>query len=302
MNDFVFDEPRFQKMSYVFKKFTSRDGLTLAYREYPGGNAENMPLLCLHGITRNSADFHEFALRMRAVRTVYSIDIRGRGESEFDPDYRNYHLRTYAQDIIDWMNHLALPRAIFIGTSMGGLITMTLANLAASRVKAAILNDIGPVVATAGLTRISSYVGSLPQPKIWQDAVNNVKFMFASAWPDLSEETWQKMTGRTYRIDPDGVPMLRSDPLIGKALAEALKEVAGSSPGDPWDLFRAMIPLPTLSIRGEFSDVLDSEILAGMMNIKADLKSVKIRNRGHVPLLDEPDCELAIDEFIASLV
>ena len=57
-----------------------------------------------------------------------------------------------------WMSS-GIEQAIFVGTSLGGLVTMTVNAMAPSRIAASILNDIGPELSQAGLDRIMTYVG-----------------------------------------------------------------------------------------------------------------------------------------------
>ena len=76
--------------------FTSRDGLRLYARHYPALRSADgrRPVVCLPGLTRNGRDFHDFALALAshasAARDVYTVDYRGRGHSEWDPDWKNY--------------------------------------------------------------------------------------------------------------------------------------------------------------------------------------------------------------------
>ena len=77
-------------------------------------------------------------------RRVIAPDMRGRGRSANDPDPAHYVPAVYAQDVLTLIDGLEIPEAVFIGTSMGGIITMVVAALAPDRVAAAVLNDIGP--------------------------------------------------------------------------------------------------------------------------------------------------------------
>ena len=137
--------------------YTSRDGLRLHARRYPasGGTGRHArPALCLPGLTRNGRDFHDLAValskRSHTPRTVYTIDYRGRGLSDFDPDWRNYALQTEMLDVIDFITLRGLHDAALIGTSRGGLITMLLASTQPTAIGAAVLNDIGPVIEHEG--------------------------------------------------------------------------------------------------------------------------------------------------------
>src|SRR3954447_2903681 len=130
--------PRFED-----RYFTVRDGLRLHYRDYPG-SADRPPLLCLHGLTRNSRDFADLAQRYSPRFRVLALDFRGRGGSDYDPLPLRYNPLTYAGDVIELLDQLAIGQAIFVGTSLGGLVTITVAAMAPQRIVATVLNDIGP--------------------------------------------------------------------------------------------------------------------------------------------------------------
>ena len=134
------------------------DGLALYARDYPPLFPETgLPVICMHGLTRNSRDFETVAPRIAALgRRVVAPDMRGRGRSANDPDPAHYVPAVYAQDVLKLMDALSIPRAVFIGTSMGGLVSMVLATMAPDRIAASILNDVGPKLNPAGLSRTLS--------------------------------------------------------------------------------------------------------------------------------------------------
>src|SRR5689334_13195510 len=111
---------------YEDRYFTVRDGLKLHYRDYPG-DAGKPPLLCLPGLTRNARDFAELAELYSPRFRVIALDFRGRGLSEYDPEPGRYVPPTYAGDVIELLDQLGIDRAIFVGTSLGGLVTMAVA-------------------------------------------------------------------------------------------------------------------------------------------------------------------------------
>ena len=153
--------------------FTVRDGLRLHYRDY-AGSLDRPPILCLPGLTRNSRDFAKLAERYSPRFRVLALEFRGRAQSEYDPQPMRYNPLTYAGDVIELLDQLGIAQAIFVGTSLGGLVTMTVAALAPQRIAATILNDIGPKLSTAGLDRIRSYVGKDVRFKSWDDAAERI--------------------------------------------------------------------------------------------------------------------------------
>lgn len=275
--------------------YESGDGLTLFYRDYAPGRG-GTPVLCLPGLTRNSRDFEDIALHLSATRRVVAPDLRGRGFSAHDPEWRNYHPATYVTDVWRLLDDLDIASVIVIGTSLGGLIAIVMAVRDPARLAGVVLNDIGPEVAPAGLARISAYTGRLPPVRNWSEAALQTREIYREWWPGLSDEQWMRMARRAYREDAGGVPRLDMDLALGTAVREL-----GPQSGDPWQAFDALHDTPTLVLRGERSDVLSEEILHRMRQRKPDLSTVTVANRGHVPLLDEPECIAAIDQFVGGL-
>jgi pimeloyl-ACP methyl ester carboxylesterase len=179
---------------YAEKTFRSRDGLQLCYRDYRG-DPNRAPVLCLHGLTRNCRDFEKLAQRIAPTRRVITPDIRGRGRSQHDPNWLNYHPGVYVDDVWTLLREAFLERVVVIGTSLGGLIAMLMAATRPQSLAGVVLNDVGPELDPVGVARIQSYVGRLPPAKNWQDAVGQMKLMFAAALPDYSDAQCSNLRG-----------------------------------------------------------------------------------------------------------
>ncbi|MEZ5996312.1 MAG: alpha/beta hydrolase [Hyphomonadaceae bacterium] len=276
------------------------DGLALYARDYPPLAPETgLPVICLHGLTRNSRDFETIAPRVAALgRRVIAPDMRGRGQSANDPDPAHYVPTVYAQDVLRLMDVLEIPRAVFVGTSMGGIITMVVGATAPDRVAASILNDVGPRLDAAGLTRIASYVGRTQPVASWNEAAGAVRAIAGTAYPErLDDEAfWLSFASRTFREREDGLLETDYDPHIALAFADFDAE---APPPDMTPLFQALAAKPMLSVRGEISDLLSAEIVEAMKALKPDLETVTIESIGHAPMLDEPEAWDAILDFLA---
>jgi pimeloyl-ACP methyl ester carboxylesterase len=178
---------------------------------------------------------------------------------------------------------------------MGGLIAMVLAAMQPQLLAGIVLNDVGPEVDPVGLERIRGYAGKAPPVRDWAGAVAQVRLVYGPALPNLSEARWEKLTRASYRADAQGVPQPDADPLIG----EPLKDTSKAAP-DLWPLWGAIAKVPILAVRGEQSDILSAATLVRMQKEKPDLRALTVANRGHAPLLDEPECVQAIEEFLAA--
>ena len=286
---------------FADRYWRSRDGLDLYARDYAGASGPaRLPVICLHGLTRNARDFEEVAPTIAAAgRRVLVPDVRGRGRSARDPDPMNYHVRTYARDVLEMMDALGTGRAVFVGTSMGGLVTMAVAVSRGSAVAAAVLNDVGPEISPVGLARIAGYVGKSVEIRSWADAVLRVKETMGPAFPDYRDEDWQAFAKRTFREGPNGEPLLDYDLDIARPIgARRIK----TSSWIGWLVFRRFARRrPTVLLRGGLSDLITSDIAERMARAAPRLRVVEVPRVGHAPMLTEPAARTALDDFLAAL-
>ncbi|HZC38839.1 MAG TPA: alpha/beta hydrolase, partial [Sphingomicrobium sp.] len=255
-----------------------RDGLRLHYRDYRG-SADKPPLLCLPGLTRNARDFAAFAELHSPMYRVLALDFRGRGESEYDPAPVRYNPLTYATDVLEFLDELSIPQAIFVGTSLGGLVTMTVATIAPDRIAAAILNDVGPELNRAGLDRIQSYVGKGERFQSWDAAAAAIAASQGSAFPTYRPADWLAMARRNCR-EQSGAIVFDYD----MAIADAFK--LPTPQFDMWPLFRALARKPLLVIRGAKSDLLNAESAERMKAAAPEMKLAVVPGVGHAPELN----------------
>jgi len=280
--------------------YESADGLRLYARDYACRDRDTTAaetILCMHGLTRNSADFAGLAEHLSADYRVIAVDQRGRGKSDYDSVVANYTPITYVQDMFALLDKLEIDRVTLIGTSMGGLMSFLMCAMQDARISAVIINDIGPEVDPAGLNRIKSYVGKAAPVTSWSDAIAQAKTMVGAAFPNFSDQQWSDFVHSTYK-EVNGVPVLAYDPAIAQPMDDG---ASGAVPPDLWPVFEACASTPMLVIRGELSDILAPECVDEMRARKADLQFAEIPLRGHAPTLDEPASRSAIDQFLQGL-
>ena len=284
-------------MGFTEHHYKTNDELSLYYRCYGTGTDA---VICLPGLTRNSKDFHEIATHLSSRYRVLCLDLRGRGQSEWDSDWRNYHPATYINDVWALLDQLDMSVFILLGTSLGGLLAMIMASQQPERVRAVILNDVGPEADPAGYTRILASFDQQFEVKDWKEATLHCKQTYQAALPDMPAEFWQAFVHKNYREGAGGRPEIECDPNIGEAIRKGdLSRIAGVQV-DPWAVFAA-ITMPCLVLRGELSDILSADIVQRMAGVNPQIKEVVIPNRGHAPLLDETESLVAIDGFLEHL-
>lgn len=269
------------------------DGLRLHYRDYPG-SGERPPLLCLSGLTRNARDFESFAERYSPQFRVLALDFRGRSLSDRDPQPLRYNPLTYVGDVLQLLDQLGVPRAIFAGTSLGGIVTMLIAATAPQRIAGAILNDVGPELSEAGLERIRGYVGKGERFADWDEAARALATINRHVPAAFSHEDWIALAHRACR-EEDGAVVFDYDP----AIAVPFAAVSANPAVDMWPLFHALARRPLLALHGEVSDLVSAEAFERMRAAAPAARFATVAGVGHPPTLDEPDAVAAIDGLLA---
>ena len=289
-------------MTQFEERYTlAADGLRLFYRDYPGPPGLT-PVLCIPGLTRNSRDFDFIAAHIAAKRRVITTDLRGRGRSGYDPNPANYAVPVETRDMFQLLQAARISRVIVLGTSRGGVIAMTMAAFAPAILAGAILNDMGAQLDAAGLERIYTVLRSPPSYTDWDEAVAALKAANESLFPNVSEERWRVFARALYR-DNDGRVIGDYDPNFPAAILAGRGTNPRNEAGvaDLWKWFGALAAIPALVLRGENSQLLSKETVAAMKAVKPDLRWVTVKDRGHVPFLDEPEAVSAIDDFLAGI-
>jgi pimeloyl-ACP methyl ester carboxylesterase len=289
-------------MDFVERCWTSPDGLKLWARDYAGAaGPARLPVVCLHGLTRSARDFEDVAPVLAATgRRVLAFDVRGRGRSDWDPKPEHYALPVYVGDMIGWARALGVGRAVFVGTSMGGLITLLLASAAPELVAAAVLNDIGPEIAPEGLARIAAYTGEAAPVADWDEAAAYAARTNGAAFPAYGAEDWAAFARRLFRQDAGGRPVLDYDPAIATPMKSPAQAEAVAPPQpDLWPLFDNLAKdRPLLLVRGACSDLLATATRDQMQARAPRLRLAEVPGVGHAPMLTEPAAATAIQAFL----
>jgi pimeloyl-ACP methyl ester carboxylesterase len=278
----------------LHRNLEARDGLRLHYLDFPSSGSASA-VVCLPGLTRPAEDFETLVASLNAAgHRVLALDYRGRGDSQWDPDWTHYDFDVEEDDILRILAQEGVSTAVFVGTSRGGLHTMRLARRQPGLVRAAVLNDIGPEINLSGLLRIKRYVGKLPPLASMKDAVGLTRFSAGSDFVGVSPEDWERYAQRSFVETPEGV-VLRCDP----ALSHTLDAVAPDmEPLDYWEDFKALAQRPFLVLRGAKSDILTPEILTRMKSAAPTMLTHVVDGQGHAPLLMDEATIACVADFI----
>lgn len=300
------DGDAFDSGPFESRTISAPDGLRLHVRDYQpndgphgaAGGAVDPPVVCLHGLARTAADFHELAMAIAhggaPRRRVIVPDYRGRGRSEYDRNPANYNPAVELADLLAVLTAFDLPPAVFVGTSRGGILAMLLAAARPGMMTGVVLNDIGPVIEQRGLVRIKGYVGKLPSPKSFEEGAEILRRLGDAQFPNLSADGWMRQARRTW-MRRNGHLVLAYDPNLSRVLEDLdLEQPAPAM----WPQFDALARVPVMVIRGAKSDILSAATVEAMRARRLDLDVVEVADEGHAPLLVEPGIIKRIAGFV----
>ena len=283
---------------YSDASWQSPDGLELYFRDYAGDGSGKLPVVCLHGLTRNSRDFEKLAPHIASQgHRVIVPDMRGRGQSAYAEDSATYAVPTYIADVMALLAQEGVDRFISIGTSMGGIMTMLIAQFAPDKLAGAVINDIGPVVDPQGVEKIRTYLGKGGSFPTWMHAARSLEEVHGESHPSFDTNDWIAMAKRSMTLCNNGRIAFDYDMKIADPFNEADENAV---PPDLWPGFEALAGKPLLLVRGGLSTILGADTLAEMQKRAPDADTVVVPDAGHAPTLDEPEVRAAIDSLLGS--
>ncbi|MGB5863447.1 MAG: alpha/beta hydrolase [Sulfitobacter sp.] len=271
--------------------FNTSDGLSLYYTDEGTG----LPILCLAGLTRTTADFDYVTPHLRDHRLI-KLDYRGRGQSDFDVNWKNYSLPVECRDVTELLDHLGLDKVAILGTSRGGLNAMGLAMGAKHKLLGVALNDVGPVIEPKGIEFIKEYIGRNPAAKTHADAAAAMVRAFPE-FANLPKGRWLEEARKHYTQDDTGLH-ITYDPHLRDAVLAAGEQMMP----DLWPFFEALEGLPLALIWGENSNLLSVQTVIEMQKRRPDMILARVPDRGHIPFLDEAEAVAALHQWLGQIL
>jgi pimeloyl-ACP methyl ester carboxylesterase len=279
------------------------NGVWLHFQDWPALRSEprgvdDAPeaVLLLHGLTQQSHAFDAVAGRLTRRHRCVALDFRGRGESEWAEG--TYTIPQYVADVLALLDALALGAVHVVGTSLGGLVGLSLARVAPDRLRSLVLNDIGPEIDPRGAARIAAYTGSVPDRFPDLDAAASWSLAQYAWLMGLPAESVAEAIRWALRRSPSGGWRLKFDPAIGRT-ARPAPETARAASQAWWAALEAFRS-PLLAVRGAESDILSRDTAAAMAARQPRLRRVEVDGVGHAPTLSEPEVVAALDAFYAA--
>ena len=249
----------------------------LAFLDWNGSASDTV--VCMHGLISNAHDFDYLAEKLAENFRIISIDMPGRGDSDWFEDKSLYQYPVYIADIFALLKSLGIKEVDWIGTSMGGVAGMAIAADHSHIIKSLILNDIGPEIPGKALAKMRKYVGMSPAFPNFTAAKKHLQMIYKN-FGVVDDAHWEHLTEHTTFIDDTGAYRLKYDPQIAQTFTVDVDNPEDIVFWDIWD----KITCPTLLIHGIESDIL-LQSTVDKMSSRHNMDLYKMHDAGHAPAL-----------------
>ena len=254
----------------------------IAYVEWGDINAERVAV-CVHGLSRQGRDFDLLANALAKLGwRVICPDLVGRGQSDWLQDPEDYNLPQYAIDMTVLIARLGVSEVHWIGTSLGGLVGMTLACLPRTPIVRMVINDVGPFLPWQALHRLANTVRASPHQFPTFDAALAFYRQSLAPFGILSDAEWEHLAKYNLNQLADGSYEKLSDPEITAAFKPGW--YFNLSLWGQWDAIKC----PVLVLRGAYSDLLLATTAKEMSTRGPKAEVFVIPECGHAPALMDP--------------
>lgn len=243
------------------------------------GERSNPALVMWHGLARTGRDFDELAMALSDRYFVLAPDTLGRGLSSWGRDVSSdYSYSAYGVHACAILDHFGIDEMRWIGTSMGGLLGVTLAaGPLRGRITHLVVNDIGPWIPESATGRIADYVGNPPRFAHMSELEAWLRQNYAP-FGNNSDAFWRRMADTSMRRMDDGGISVHYDPQI---VTQFTLHKSDLDCWPQWDALETRL----LLLRGAQSDVLPEAIAREMLERQKGAQFHEFDDCGHAPTL-----------------
>ena len=282
--------------------FTIVDGQQVHYLAW--GRRGAPPVVCLHGGGQTAYMYEELGTALRDRWFVLAPDLPGHGDSDvaaaLSPPTAGLDRRSLAASVVGLLDFVGIERAVFVGASLGGITSLTIAAMDPNRVEGIVLIDIGHRLEDDGVRRIVEFMTKHESFASLDEAAVAI----AEYLPGRKKQSPARLT-RNLRQRADGQWVWKH--ALGRNLRSASatpddSDGSGSSnaPGDWRGLTAGMdeelvrLVCPVLVLRGAQSDVLSDEGAREVAALVPNARVATINAAGHLAAGDNPGSTVSL--------
>ena len=263
-------------------RYLDVNGLRIHYVDW-GGNEK--PLVMVHGLDRVARTFDHLAVRLSPAYRVIAVDMRGHGDSSWDPQGR-YLVEDHVGDLEGVVQQLGLRDLVLWGNSTGGRVVQVFAGKHPELVSHVISEDVGP---ERPRQIADNYAKRVQQEQAGWASEDELLAQLGKTNPRMSLTVLEPYVRYGTRKRADGRIEWKRDPQL----------VNGFIATDLWRFVRT-ITSPILYILGGRSNIVPPETQEELRKTLPNAQLITIPDVGHYPSDEKPDEVMRIvSQFLA---
>jgi esterase len=253
-------------------RFIEVNGLRIHYLDW--GGSDKQPFIMVHGLDRVAHTFDHLAARFSSMYRVLAIDMRGHGDSGWDPKGR-YLVEDHVGDLEGLVGQLGLRNLVLWGNSTGGRVVQVFAGKHPDLVSRVISEDVGP---ERPRQIADGYAKRVQQEQAGWASEQELLAQLRKTNPRMSAGVLEPYVRYATKQAADGRVVWKRDPQL----------VNGFVATDLWRFVRD-IKAPILYIIGGRSNIVPPETQDGLRKTLPNAQLVTIPDVGHYPSDEEPE-------------
>jgi pimeloyl-ACP methyl ester carboxylesterase len=263
-------------------RFVVVNGLRLHVVDW--GNAGRQPLVLIHGLDRVARTFDPVAAHFTATHHVIAYDMRGHGDSAWDPQGR-YLVEDHVADLAALVDQLGLRNIIVWGNSTGGRVAQVFAGMRPDLVARLVAEDVGP---ERPRSIADAYARRVRQEDAGWASESELAAIVRKANPGMSQTVLDAYVRHGSRRREDGRVIWKRDPNLVKGFVET----------DLWRFVRE-IKAPALYVLGGRSTIVTPATQEELKKTLPRVSIVTLDGLGHYPSDEKPaDVLSLVDAFL----
>lgn len=269
-------------------RIAGSDGLEIHLLKW---SDEGVPVILVHGFGNEAHIWEDFAPAVAEAYQVYAMDLRGHGNSDWDPQAR-YDYESHQADLEAVVKNLGFDRVVLVGHSLGGRVCIRFAAAHPKTVAGLVIVDSAPELDPRGIARISQDVEQHRDPSF--ETVAQYEDYLSTSYPAATPESIRRMARNGLKQREDGRYVLKMDISFRSRAAGQMdpEEVAKYEEATTQALWEALpkIECPSLVVRGAASDIMSADVADRMVDeFMSNATLAVVPLAGHSVMTDNPE-------------
>jgi len=269
------------------QSFAGSDGLSLRLLKW---SDDGVPVILVHGFGNEAHIWDDFAPALAPYYQVWAMDLRGHGDSDWDPEFR-YAYENHVADLEAVVEALDCERLVLVGHSLGGRVCIRYSGRHPERVAGLVIVDSAPELDPRGTLRISQDVQQHKDPSF--ASIAQYETYLSTSYPSATSGAIRRMARNGLKQREDGRFVLKMDIAFrsraaGEIDPETYAKYEEETTAGLWEDL-ASIDCACLVVRGAASDIMSADVADRMVDeVMTNATLAVVPQAGHSVMTDNP--------------